>query len=201
MRDDYKFVGGEKRVISFVKRICVFVFVFAEKSWEQGCTLRCVEVGAGCRLECCVGSLPAKDEVQGHRSSGVQPNLLLSVPFTLHFAIYLLRFAFILESYVFLYSWFYFILSSPKLLVHRSFIILIIMPSEVLASLLIFHDKNILQTKCELVITPWTLAILKALINELMKGKNLSANYKPLKRKWTTKLVPEDYRPMGLAGW
>ena len=88
LRDDYKFVGGEKRVISFVKRICVFVFVFAEKSWEQGCTLRCVEVGAGCRLECCVGSLPAKDEVQGHRSSGVQPNLLLSVPFTLHFAIY-----------------------------------------------------------------------------------------------------------------
>ena len=88
MRDDYKFVGGEKRVISFVKRICVFVFVFAEKSWEQGCTLRCVEVGAGCRLECYVGSLPAKDEVQGHRSSGVQPNLLLSVPFTLHFAIY-----------------------------------------------------------------------------------------------------------------
>ena len=91
MRDDDKLVG-EKGVVVFCKegvaRVCVFVFVFAEKSWEQGCTLRCVEVGAGCRLECCVGSLPAKDEVQGHRSSGVQPNLLLSVPFTLHFAIH-----------------------------------------------------------------------------------------------------------------
>ena len=71
----------ERGIVVFCKqgvaRLCVFVFVFAEKSWEQGCTLRCVEVGAGCRLECCVGSLPAKDEVQGHRSSGVQPNLLL----------------------------------------------------------------------------------------------------------------------------
>ena len=84
------FLEERKRgVVVFCKEdLCVFVFVFAEKSWEQGCTLRCVEVGAGCRLECCVGSLPAKDEVQGHRSSGVQPNLLLSVPFTLHFAIY-----------------------------------------------------------------------------------------------------------------
>ena len=48
----------------------------------------------------------------------------------------------------------YLILSSPKLLVYRSFIILIAMPSAVLASLLVFHDKNILQTKCEVAITP-----------------------------------------------
>ena len=127
-----------------VARLCVFVFVFAEKSWEQDCTLRCVEVGAGCRLECCVGSLPAKDEVQGHRSSGVQPNLLLSVPFTLHFAIY--------PFFCFYFGF----LHLPILLILLHFIftltfglhkfdyrlLLIMMPSAVLASLLVFQDKK-----------------------------------------------------------